>query len=132
LQVLAKAKDLVVRNGEYLWEAELDRVEGELHRVRGAPAEDVELCFTRSVAKARQQKAKSLELRAAISLARLWRDQSRRTEACNLLAPVYAWFTEGFETADLEEAKVLLESLTPSGPPADCRSSNQPPSPALP
>jgi predicted ATPase len=109
LQVLAKAKDLVLRNGEYLWEAELDRVEGELHRVRRAPAEDVEVCFTRSIAKARQQSAKSLELRAAISLARLWRDQSKRTEARDLLAPVYRWFTEGFETADLKEAKALLE-----------------------
>ena len=112
LQVITKAKDLVVRNDEYLWEAELDRVEGELHRVQGAPAADVEVCFARSIAKARQQNAKSLELRAAISLARLRRDQSKRTEARDLLAPVYGWFTEGFDTADLKEAKALLDELT--------------------
>jgi predicted ATPase len=111
LEVLAKAKGLVVRNGEYLWEAELDRVEGELHRVHGAPFADVEVCFTRSIAKARQQSAKSLELRTAISLARLRRDQSKRTEARDLLAPVCGWFTEGFETADLKEANALLEEL---------------------
>ncbi len=112
LQVIAKAKALVVRNDEYLWEAELDRVEGELHRVRGAPVADVEACFARSIAKARQQNAKSLELRAAISLARLWCDQSKRTEARDLLAPVYGWFTEGFDTADLSQAKALLDELT--------------------
>ena len=112
LQVITKAKDLVVRNGEYLWEAELDRVEGELYRVQGAPAVDVEVCFARSIAGARQQNAKSLELRAAISLARLRRDQSKRNEARDLLAPVYGWFTEGFDTADLKEAKALLDELT--------------------
>ena len=57
------------------------------------------------------QQAKSLELRAAISFARLWRDQGRRAEAHNLLAPVYGWFTEGFDTADLKEAKALLDEL---------------------
>ena len=112
LQVISDAKDLVVRHEEHLWEAELDRVEGELYRVLGAPAADVEVCFARSLAKARQQNARSLELRAAISLARLRRDQSKRTEARDLLAPVYGWFTEGFDTADLKEAKALLDELT--------------------
>jgi predicted ATPase len=73
---------------------------------------DVEVCFARSIAGARQQNAKSLELRAAISLARLRRDQSKRNEARDLLAPVYGWFTEGFDTADLKEAKALLDELT--------------------
>ncbi len=61
---------------------------------------------------ARGQRAKSLELRAATSLARLWRDQGKRTEARGLLAPIYGWFTEGFDTADLKEAKALTEELS--------------------
>ena len=111
LRAITEAKDLVVRTQEYLWQAELDRVEGELHRVQGAPAADVEVCFARSISKTRQQNAKSLELRAATSLARLWRDQSKHNEARGLLAPIYSWFTEGFETPDLKAAKVLLEEL---------------------
>ena len=109
--VLATAKDLIARSDEHLWEAELDRVEGELHRVGGGAAADVEICFAQSIAKARQQHAKSLELRATISLTRLYRDRGKRTDARDLLAPVYGWFTEGFDTADLKEAKALLEEL---------------------
>ena len=67
--------------------------------------------FKRSLAVARQQQAKSWELRVAMSLARLWRDQGRVSEARELLAPVYGWFTEGFDTRDLKEAKALLEEL---------------------
>ena len=111
LRVITEAKDLVVRNDEYLWEAELDRVEGELRRVQGAPAADVEVCFARSIAKTRQQSAKSLELRATTSLARLWRDQSKHNEARDLLAPIHGWFTEGFDTTDLKEARTLLDEL---------------------
>jgi predicted ATPase len=61
---------------------------------------------------ARQQAARLFELRAAVSLARLWSDQSKQAEACNLLAPIYDWFTEGFDTADLKEAKALLDELS--------------------
>jgi predicted ATPase len=67
--------------------------------------------FGRSLAAARKQQAKSWELRAATSMARLWRDQGKRDEARDLLAPVYGWFTEGFDTLDLKEAKALLEEL---------------------
>jgi len=67
--------------------------------------------FERSIEVARAQQARSWELRAAMSLARLWRDQGRRAEARDLLAPVYGWFTEGFDTLDLSEAKALLDGL---------------------
>ena len=71
-----------------------------------------EECFIRALDIARRQQAKSLELRAAMSLARLWQHQGQRHAAYELLAPVYGWFTEGFDTADLQEAKALLEALT--------------------
>ncbi len=67
--------------------------------------------FERALAVARQQQAKSLDLRAAMSMARLWRDQGKRDEARELLAPVYGWFTEGHETRDLKEAKRLLDEV---------------------
>jgi predicted ATPase len=69
------------------------------------------VCFQQALEVARHQQAKSLELRAAISLARLWQSQGKGPEASELLAPVYGWFTEGFDTADLQEAKTLLEEL---------------------
>ena len=73
--------------------------------------EEAEACFQQALAIARQQQAKSWELRAAMSLARLWQQQGKQTEARALLAPIYGWFTEGFDTADLQEAKALLEEL---------------------
>jgi predicted ATPase len=69
--------------------------------------------FNRALAVARQQQAKSWELRAAINMARLWRDQGKRNKARRLLAPLYGWFTEGFDRRDLKEAKALLEELAP-------------------
>ena len=72
---------------------------------------EAEAYFERALAVARAQQAKSWELRAAISMARLWRDQGKRAEARDLLAPVYSWFTEGFDTLDLTEAKALLDEL---------------------
>jgi len=71
----------------------------------------VEVCFQQALTIARHQQAKAWELRAAMSLSRLWQQQGKRTEAYELLAPVYGWFTEGFDTADLQEAKALLEEL---------------------
>ena len=112
LRVIAEAKDLVAGNDEHMWEGELDRIEGELMRVQGASATEIEACFARAMAITRAQGAKSLELRAARSLARLWCDQGRRRDACALLAPAFGWFTEGFETADLRAAKALLDELS--------------------
>jgi predicted ATPase len=75
------------------------------------PQAEAETCFRQTLDVARGQQAKSLELRATMSLARLWQQQGKQAEAHALLAPVYGWFTEGFETADLQEAKALLEEL---------------------
>jgi len=72
---------------------------------------EAETWFRQALDVARRQQAKSLELRAAVSLSRLWQQQGRHTDAYQLLAPIYAWFTEGFDTADLQDAKVLLEAL---------------------
>jgi predicted ATPase len=85
---------------------------GENHTTSLEPdAARAEEYFERALAVARAQRAKSWELRAAMSMARLWRDQGRRDEARDLLAPLYGWFTEGFDTRDLKEAKVLLDEL---------------------
>ena len=109
LDIIREALADVERTGIRYREAELNRLEGEL-RI-GRDEERLEMCFQRAIAIARAQQAKSFELRAALSLARLWRDQGKRDEACNLLAPLYGWFTEGFDTADLKKAKALLEEL---------------------
>jgi predicted ATPase len=109
LHLLAEAIDRAERTGECYFEAELHRLKGEaLQQTDSAQAED---CFREAIAVAQGQQAKSLELRAAMSLARLWADQGKRAEARDLLAPVYGWFNEGFDTADLKEAKALLDEL---------------------
>jgi predicted ATPase len=97
---------------EKWFEAEVNRVAGEI--VRRSPqcdAAEVEAYFERALAVACEQQAKSWELRAAMSMARLWRDQGKRDEGRDLLAPIYGWFTEGFDTLDLKEAKALLDAL---------------------
>jgi class 3 adenylate cyclase/predicted ATPase len=99
----------VERTGIRYHEAELHRLDGELRL--GFDEAGAEACFQRAIAIARAQQAKSLELRAALSLARLWQRQGKRDEARDLLAPVYGWFTEGFDTADLREAAALLDRL---------------------
>jgi predicted ATPase len=97
---------------ETIYEAEIHRIAGEIALKSPEPdAAKAEAYFERALAVARQQQAKSLELRAAMSMARLWRDQGKVREARELLAPVYGWFTEGFDTRDLKEAKALLEEL---------------------
>jgi predicted ATPase len=117
-EALAEGVTLVARTGERWWEAELYRLQGELHRHESTRSQErvkalaaAEACFQRSLAVARRQQAKSLELRAAMSLSRLWQCQGKRSQAHELLAPVYGWFTEGFDTADLQEAKALLDEL---------------------
>ena len=94
------------------YEAEVHRIAGEVALLsQEREATKAEACFERALSVACQQQAKSWELRAAMSLARLWRDQGKVQQARELLAPVYGWFTEGFDTADLKEAKALLEDL---------------------
>jgi class 3 adenylate cyclase/predicted ATPase len=112
LTVLADALTRVDTTGERWREAELYRLRGEL--LLAASAEnhrETEACFRQALSMAHQQQAKSLELRTAMSLGRLWQQQGKRFEARELLAPIYGWFTEGFDTADLQEAKALLEEL---------------------
>jgi predicted ATPase len=139
LHVLTEALAVVDKTGERLHEAELYRLKGELSlrsrspksevktslgqvqdksktsqdksRVR-SPEAEVEECFWKAIEIARKQQAKSLELRATVSLARLWQQQGKKKQARQMLAEVYRWFTEGFDTADLEEAKALLDTLS--------------------
>jgi predicted ATPase len=95
-----------------LYEADVHRIAGEIALMSPeGDAAKAEACFERALAVARSQQAKSFQLRAAMSMARLWRDQGKRDEARGLLAPVYGWFTEGFDTLDLKQAKALLEEL---------------------
>jgi len=97
---------------ERWWEAEAHRVAGEIALRSAEPdAARAQTYFESALETARTQQAKSWELRAAMSLARLWRDQGKVSEARELLAPVYGWFTEGFDTRDLKEAKALLDEL---------------------
>jgi predicted ATPase len=110
LYLLDEALDQVESTGECMSEAELHRLKGELLQMQGTNEHEVEACFLRALAIARQQEAKSLELRAVMSLSRLWRQQKRQ-QAHDLLAAIYGWFREGFDTADLKDAKALLESL---------------------
>ena len=103
----------VETTGEKWFEAEVYRAAGEIALKSPKPdTAKVEAYFERALTVARKQQAKSWELRAAMSMARLWRDQGTRDEARELLAPVYGWFTEGFDTLDLKEAKALLDELT--------------------
>jgi predicted ATPase len=110
LTALDEALTVVESTGERYWEVELHRLKGTLLLTRSAEPQ-AEACFRQALDVARRQHAKSLELRAAMSLARLWQRQGKCAEAHELLAPVYGWFTEGFDTPDLQEARALLEGL---------------------
>jgi predicted ATPase len=112
LRLLAEALAGFEDSGRGDMLAEAYRLQGELLLRQPIPdAGQAEACFQQALAIARHQQAKSWELRAAMSLARLWQKQGKRTEAHALLAPIYGWFTEGFDTADLQDAKALLEAL---------------------
>jgi predicted ATPase len=103
----------VMETSKEAWfEAEVHRIAGEIALMSPQPdIANAEAYFERALVVARVQQAKSWELRAAMSMARLWRDQGKRREARELLAPIYGWFTEGFDTLDLKEAKALLGEL---------------------
>jgi predicted ATPase len=107
-----EARAAVQETEERWWEAEVNRIAGEIAPMSPErDAEKAETCFERALAVARQQQAKSWELRVSMSIARLWRDEARPQQARELLAPVYGWFTEGFDTGDLKQAKALLDEL---------------------
>ena len=111
LAALAEAESRISQSAERWPEAEIHRLKGELTlSMEGADA-TAEACFRKSIEVAREQQARSPELRAATSLARLWAERGKRQKAHALLAPVYDWFTEGFDTADLKDAKALLDLL---------------------
>ncbi len=110
LNCLAEAAQIIKTTGERYHEAELHRLRGDLLNATGDPSA-AERSYHQALEVARRQSAKLLELRASISLARLWCSQDKRTKARDLLAPIYGWFTEGFDTPDLEEAKAVLEQL---------------------
>jgi predicted ATPase len=113
LHLLAEAQMLVDKTGEHYHEAELLRLRGELLlRQATLDVQAAEACFFQALAIARKQEAKSLELRAAMRVSQLWHRQGKRTEARQILAATYGWFTEGFDTADLQEAKGLLDQYT--------------------
>lgn len=114
-RILDDALGLVEKTGERFHEAELYRLQGEILRNAECAERRTELtsetCFHKALDVARHQQAKSWELRAATSLSRLWQQQGKKREASQLLTDIYGWFTEGFDTADLKDAKVLLEEL---------------------
>jgi predicted ATPase len=136
LSILAEALEQADKTGERFYEAELQRLKGELtlqketrgwrletglpssqasslkSQVSGEVEREAEGCFLKAVVVAQRQQAKSLELRAVMSLSRLWQRQDKTDEARQLLSEIYGWFTEGFDTKDLQEAKALLEELS--------------------
>jgi predicted ATPase len=112
LRVLAEATAAAHNSGESYGEAELYRLKGELLWQAGmAGAEEVGACFRQALDIARHQQAKSLELRAALSIVHLWQCQGKQAAARQMLAEIYSWFTEGFDTPDLQEAQALLAAL---------------------
>jgi predicted ATPase len=110
LSLLEEALDFVERTGERVWEAEVHRVKGELLQSSGRVSE-AETCFRQAMEVARRQEAKSWELRATLSLGRLLQKEGRSAEARSLLSEIYGWFTEGFDTPDLQDARAMLEEL---------------------
>ena len=109
---LVEALRAVEDTGQHFYEAELYRLKGAfLLQLSADNQPEAETCFQQAMTIAQEQDAKAWELRTATSLARLWQHQGKRQEARDLLAPIYTWFTEGFETPDLQDAKALLDAL---------------------
>ena len=117
LSAVAEALNEVQQTGERYYEAELYRLQGELTLQSKSPGskpeveKEAEKCFWKAIEIAQRQQAKSLELRAVMSLSRLWQQQGKQDEARHMLGDLYGWFTEGFGTTDLQKAKALLEEL---------------------
>jgi DNA-binding SARP family transcriptional activator/predicted ATPase len=113
LELLEETGRFVEESGIHYWDAELLRLKGKLlaHSSPCGAPQEVEACYGEALAVARRQQARSLELRAAMDLARLWRDQGKRTKASDLLAPIYNWFTEGLDSPALKAAKALLDQI---------------------
>jgi predicted ATPase len=112
LTVVAEALTRVEKTRERFWEADLYRLKGELLLKQDQTEMEVQACFRQAIQLAQHQQAKFLELRATVSLARLWQAQGKGAEARQMLAEIYDWFTEGFDTVDLREAQALLEELS--------------------
>jgi predicted ATPase len=110
LTCIAEAEEAMESRGDRWFEAEVHRIRGELLLSRG-DQHAAEACYQRAITVARGQSARLFELRAANSLARLWRDQAQLDKARELLAPIYEWFTDGFDLADLAEARTLMQEL---------------------
>ncbi|MEP3277584.1 MAG: hypothetical protein ABJN26_19290 [Stappiaceae bacterium] len=109
-KTLDEAEALQLKLGEGLWAAEISRLRGSLHLANN-DTQLSERCFQKAISIAKEQKAKSWELRASTSLSRLWAETGDRQKARDLLEPLYNWFTEGFDTVDLREARQLLDEL---------------------
>ncbi len=112
IAAVSAARAIAQSGGDRYWMAELSRLHGELLRVQGRDGGEAEAHFRQAMETARQQEVRMLELRAAMSLGQLWQRQGKREEARQLLAEIYGWFTEGFDTPDLKEVKALLEELS--------------------
>jgi predicted ATPase len=112
LSLLDEGLAVVQNTGQRVYEAALYRLKGEQLALSSESHVEAETCFRQALEIARRQQAKALELRAAMSLSRLWRQQDQSSSAHHLLAEIYGWFTEGFDTTDLQEAKALLEELS--------------------
>ena len=109
--MIAEALAVAEKNEERMYEAELYRLKGELTLAQSSVQKEAEECFHKAIAIARKQQAKSLELRAVMSVSRLWQQQGKQQEAHHMLSEIYNWFTEGFDTKDLQDAQTLLEEL---------------------
>src|SRR5262249_40446609 len=112
LRVLDEALAMVEATEEHFAEVELYRLKGELLQLQGAAGDEIESYLQQAIAIARRQGAKSLELRATLSLAHWWQKQGKRPAAQQMVSAIYGWFTEGFDTLDLQEASALLEELS--------------------